>query len=79
VSCNIFGHWRFVKAFVCWHSPIFSIQSDLQLPLITSGFDAMSAFIMNDHTYAGIEDVDTVSISPEGYVTFIDSWGLGVP
>jgi len=46
--------------------PPFLIQPYLQLPKISSYFDAMSSLILNDHTYAGIEDAHKVSISPEG-------------
>jgi len=42
------------------------IQHYFQLPLITSGFHAVPSFILNDHAYAGIEEVDKAPISPEG-------------
>jgi hypothetical protein len=46
--------------------PLLLIQPCFQLPLITSRFDATPSFILNDHTYAGVEDVDKVSSSPDG-------------
>ena len=55
-----------VKENLAWHYPIFLIQSYFQLPLITSGFHAVPSFILNDHAYAGIEEVDKAPISPEG-------------
>ena len=46
--------------------PPFLIQPYLQLPKISSYFDAMPSFILNYHAYADIEDAHKVSRSPEG-------------
>jgi len=41
-------------------------QPYLQLPKISSYFDAMPLFILNDHAFACNYDVDEVSSSPDG-------------
>ncbi len=60
------GRADFVKRILGWHYSILVIQHYFQLPLITSGFHAVPSFILNDHAYAGIEEVDKAPISPEG-------------
>ena len=37
--------------------PHFLIQPYLQLPKISSFFDAKPSFILNDHTYAGVQNI----------------------
>jgi hypothetical protein len=37
--------------------PHFLIQPYLQLPSITSFFDAKPSFVLNDHSYAGVQNI----------------------
>jgi hypothetical protein len=37
--------------------PSFLIQPCLQLPKISSFFDAMPSFVLNDHTNAGVQNI----------------------
>jgi hypothetical protein len=37
--------------------PHFLIQPYLQLPKISSFFDAMPSFVLNDHAYAGVQNI----------------------
>jgi len=37
--------------------PHFLIQPYLQLPLISYRFDAVPSFVLNDHNYAGVQNI----------------------
>jgi hypothetical protein len=58
----------FVKVQIGWHSPIFLIEPNFDLPLVSSFFNTGSSFILDDLIDADIQDI--------GYAIIDELFGL---